>query len=355
MLWGTAGRCQEFGGQVKRFELTLCSTVLGDVTAPELGAAGGAGTAAGVLGLKARGLITARGGKRHQLGQLEGGGLPATPEPAPSAQAPADIVGCQVRGAPPIRPTQGALVSREEMIHVHRSGPLANLPLLRDVVRSQVRSLMVGFSLKTLWAGEPELLHSCTDSRAGRRRYFPGWSSWPCQTVPVIPVCPTPSRVMAGREAEPGWQGCPARPCRLPGAECCPSPARTGGAVAAGRVRAGGSLSSCLLHKGTILGAPHRPHQGTSSPAACLPPPHQKETSLGKGMGTGTAPGAQQRAREATAFLKEQWRGKAGPAGVGSSMLGLEEAVDTHFRHHPSSDARIPCWGRRRLGAGSEV
>lgn len=89
--------------------------------------------------------------------------------------------------------------------------------------------------------------------------------------------------------------------------------------MAAGRVQAGSSLSSCLLHKGTILGAPRRPHQGASSPAVRLPPPHRKETSLGMGMGTGTALGAQQRAQEAMVFLKEQQRGKAGPAGVGSS------------------------------------
>lgn len=69
----------------------------------------------------------------------KGGGLLAVQEPVPSAQVPADIVGCGVRGAAPIRPTQGALVSREEMIHGHASsGPLANLPLLRDVVGAQV-------------------------------------------------------------------------------------------------------------------------------------------------------------------------------------------------------------------------
>ena len=125
--------------------------------------------------------------------------------------------------------------------------------------------------------------------------------------------------------------------------------------MAAGRVQAGSSLSSCLLHKGTILGAPRRPRQVTSSPAACLPPPHRKETSLGTGMGTGTALGAQQTAQEAMAFLKEQRREKAGPARVGSSVLGLEGAVNTHFGHHPSGDACSSCWGRRRLGTGSEV
>jgi len=133
------------------------------------------------------------------------------------------------------------------------------------------------------------------------------------------------------------------------------APACSGGAVAAGRVQAGSSLSSCLLHKGTILGVPLSPCQGISSPAACLPPVCQKETSLGMGVGTGTALGAQQRAREAIAFLKEQQWGKAGPTGVGSSALGLEGAVNTHFRHHSSSDACSRCWGRRRLGTGREV
>lgn len=69
-----AGRCQEFGGQVKRFALTLCSATLEDAAAPELGAAGGAGMAARVLGLTAKGLITARGGKRHRVGQMESQG-----------------------------------------------------------------------------------------------------------------------------------------------------------------------------------------------------------------------------------------------------------------------------------------
>lgn len=140
-----------------------------------------------------------------------------------------------------------------------------------------------------------------------------------------------------------------------PGAKRCPSPAHTGGALAAGRVQAGGGLSSCLLHKGTILGAPRHPHQGTSSPAVRLPPPHRKETSLGMGMGTGTASGAPQRVQEAVAFLREQQQWKAGPARVGSSVLGLEGAVNTHCGHHLSCDAGSLSWGRRRVGAGSEI
>lgn len=83
--------------------------------------------------------------------------------------------------------------------------------------------------------------------------------------------------------AEPGWL----------------LPLSSATAVAVGRVQA--ALSSCPLHKGTILGAPSHPHQGTSSSPA------------GMGMGTGTALGAQQSAQEAVGFLKEQqcwgWRG----------------------------------------------
>lgn len=92
-----AGRCQKSGGWIKRFELILCSTMPRDAAVPKLGAAGGAGMAAGVLGLVAKGLITVRGGKRHQQGQLEswgGWGLLAMLEPASSAWASADIVGC---------------------------------------------------------------------------------------------------------------------------------------------------------------------------------------------------------------------------------------------------------------------
>lgn len=141
------------------------------------------------------------------------------------------------------------------------------------------------------------------------------------------PISPSQSSPFAPHPAG-GWLA--GKPCS-PRAERCPSPACTGGALAAGRVQAGSSLSSCLLHKGTILGALCLPRQGTSSLAVQLPPPDRKETSMGMGTGTGTAPGAQQRAWEAMVFLKEgekEW-GKAVPAGGRSSALGLEEAVST--------------------------
>lgn len=96
--------------------------------------------------------------------------------------------------------------------------------------------------------------------------------------------------------------------------------------MAAGRVQAGSSLSSCLLHKGTILGALRCPRQGTSSPTARLPPPRRKETSLGMVM-------EQELPQELSKELRRPWppsrsssRGKPAPPG--------QEAA---------------CWGRRGL------
>lgn len=52
----------------------------------------------------------------------EGGRVPARREPAPSAQLLLELLDAESE-ALPILPTQGALVCREEMIHVHRVAP----------------------------------------------------------------------------------------------------------------------------------------------------------------------------------------------------------------------------------------
>lgn len=55
------------------------------------------------------------------------------------------------------------------------------------------------------------------------------------------------------------------------------------------------------------------------------------------------------------AFLKAQWWGNVGSAGVGGSSLGLEGVGNTHSWHHPFGDAHSLCWGRRRIGAGDVI
>lgn len=144
VLWGggeAAGRCRESGGQVKRFELALCSTTLRDAAVPELGATGGAGMTARVLGLMARGLITVRGGKRHRLGQPKSqGGWGA---PSRAGASPKHSGSCRHCWMPSQRCSPHPPHSRGPCFQggddsCAWSGPLANLPLLRDVVRAQV-------------------------------------------------------------------------------------------------------------------------------------------------------------------------------------------------------------------------
>lgn len=52
----------------------------------------------------------------------EGGRVPGRQEPALSAQLLLELLDAEPE-APPIRPTQGALVCRQEMIHVHPAAP----------------------------------------------------------------------------------------------------------------------------------------------------------------------------------------------------------------------------------------
>lgn len=89
--WG----CAEIG------DLSLCSSTPRDAAAPKLGAGG--------LSYPSE-------------GQLEGGKVPGRQEPAPSAGILLELLAAESQ-APSIRPTQGALVCREEMIHVHRVAP----------------------------------------------------------------------------------------------------------------------------------------------------------------------------------------------------------------------------------------
>lgn len=161
---------------------------------------------------------------------------------------------------------------------------------------------------------------------------------------------------MAGQETEPGWQGCLACPCRLPGAERCFSPACLAGCSSCPHRRSGGRRQGAGRQQSVLLSSAERNNSGSAAPppprrflAGCAPASSPSERNLlGNGNGNRNCLGSSAKSSGGHglpqgAAVREGWPCRGGKQHTGWKGLST-----------PTSGITPPLMPAAHAGAGGD-